>query len=118
MVTRDTNWHLDKRVSIFTLAMLMAQFLGLVIGGVWFVGEVKNQITNNSVRVTSVEREVEEINDEIDRVNAAISSQAVQLGRIEENVSAIRAYLEIVVRNVDRNTDRGYGFPSIERDRN
>ena len=49
MAARDNNWHLDKRVSLATIAALIIQFVMLFGSGVWFVSQFRARSVMMSV---------------------------------------------------------------------
>jgi len=88
----DTDhWTLDRRVPISIIFVLVAQFAG----GVWMLANMNGEIQRNAADITRVERSVEMM---------AVSSQqqAVQLGRIEEQVSGMRADLQRLLDRLEK----------------
>ena len=106
MADEYTSWHLDKRVSLATLAALILQFVMLFGSGVWFVSEFKQQIERNSRAIEVNTNEIEEINTELDVVVSNMSGQAVQLGRIEENISGLKRSIDLLVDAIVRQEER------------
>jgi hypothetical protein len=83
----DTGWHLDKRVPVSIIAVLAAQLMG----GIWLAAEMNSEIKRNASDISRVERSVE-------MMATASQMQAVQLGRIEEQVSGLRGDIHRVLR--------------------
>ena len=108
--SESSNWHLDKRVSVLQIGAIFVQLVVLIVGGVWFVSEFKQQIEVNAKNILHNELEIEELNNEVDAVTARISAQAVSLGRIEEGMRGIRDTMERIESNMNRALDRGNGF--------
>lgn len=85
-------WHLDRRIPIATLAVLIVQ-AGL--GIVWLT-TLGNTVDGNSARINAMDSRIEII-----RSQAA--SQAVQLGRIEEGLAGVRTDITRLIATVERN---------------
>lgn len=88
---RREPWHLDKRIPIATLAVLVGQ---MALGLMWLT-TLSNTVDGNGSRITSMEQRVE-----IMRGQAA--SQAVQLGRIEEGLAGVRTDINRLITTVER----------------
>ena len=76
----EQEWHLDKRVPIALIFALLVQ----TGGAVWWASTLQG-------RVGTVERDVGRLERQQGATSLAAQAQAVQLGRIEENMGAIRA---------------------------
>lgn len=77
---RDVNsWHLDKRVPI----ALIVAMAGQVAVVVWGAAVMYKDIESNRVGIQALDGRV----TDLDR---SAGAQAVQLGRIEENIGAMR----------------------------
>jgi Tfp pilus assembly protein PilO len=74
------GWHLNRSVPISIIIVLMVQ----LAGGLWFAFQLRSDIDTNSRDIVRIERSVETI-------TLASQQQAVQLGRIEEQVSGMRS---------------------------
>ena len=83
----DNQWHLSKSVPISIVLGLVLQFAGVV----WMFSQMDAAIQTNANRIERHEVQIE---------NMRISSnlQAVQLGRIETNIDAMRKSLDDVAR--------------------
>lgn len=88
---RREPWHLDRRIPIATLAVLLAQ---AALGLMWLT-TLGNKVDSNVARMTVMEQRVE-----IMRTQAA--SQAVQLGRIEEGLTGVRNDINRLITTVER----------------
>jgi Tfp pilus assembly protein PilO len=86
----DNHWHLDKRVPIALIAGLLLQAAGFG----WWAAAIDARVTSNARDITRVERQIEAI-------IAASQAQAVQLGRIEENLIGLRADISRLVRSME-----------------
>ena len=83
----DTGWHLDKRVPISIIVVLVVQMLG----GAWMVSKMHSDIASNTRDIARHERAIEVM-------TISSQEQAVQLGRIEESMSAMRGDIARLVR--------------------
>jgi hypothetical protein len=63
-------------------------------GIIWYVSQVDYQVKNNKEDILKMEIVV-------DGLETSVNDQAVQLGRIEENVTATRKTLERLERKLD-----------------
>lgn len=77
------NWHLSKSVPITFILAIVLQSLGLV----WYVSTLDASVTTNA-------REIARHEVRIMEVERTAQIQAVMLGRIDENIKAIRENLE------------------------
>lgn len=73
------GWHLDKRVPVSIIIVLIVQ----IAGGAWLASEMRGDINRNA-------QDVRRITSQAEVMRSTASSQAVQLGRIEENTNAMR----------------------------
>jgi sensor domain CHASE-containing protein len=87
----DTGWHLDKRVPVSIIGVLFAQ----LVGGIWMAAQMNGDIKRNASDIARVERSVEIITN-------ASQTQAIQLGRIEEQVSGLRGDIHRVLRVLEQ----------------
>jgi hypothetical protein len=90
MATETDHWTLDRRVPISIIFVLVAQFAG----GVWMLANMNGEIQRNAGDIARVERSVELM---------AVSSQqqAVQLGRIEEQIGGLRTDLQRLLNRLE-----------------
>jgi archaellum component FlaC len=81
-MTQD-NWHLSKSVPLGLIVGLIVQ------GGaiVWTVSMMMSDIEYNRNQLRAVEVRVSKVED-------MVNEQAVALARIDENIKAIRGYVE------------------------
>jgi len=79
----DTNWHLSKGVPItFILAIGMQ-----TVSFVWFLSNLNSDIQQNA-------REIVRHESRIIALENVVQSQAVTMGRVDENIKAIRLAVE------------------------
>ena len=81
---------MDKRVPI---ALIAGLFLQAATFG-WWASQIDSRVETNTRDIGRVERQIEAI-------VAASQAQAVQLGRIEENISGLRADMARLVRALE-----------------
>ena len=80
----NTNsWHLSKSVPISFILAIVAQTVALV----WYVSSLDNNIKNNHRELIRHETRIESL----EKIG---QSQAVTLGRMDENIKAIRHSVE------------------------
>ena len=78
-MSNDNNWHLDKRVPI----ALILGMVGQVAVVVWGAAIMFKDIEANRLNINK-------LNGRVGSIETAASQQAVQLGRIEENIRGMR----------------------------
>jgi len=85
------SWHLDRRIPIALILTAVGQvaFLG------WAAGVVFKDIENNRVSIGAVSGRVE-------MLERNASAQAVQLGRIDENVRGMRSDINRLLDLMER----------------
>lgn len=77
------SWHLSKSVPITFILAIVGQTIALV----WYVSSLDNNIKNN-------QRELIRHETRIEALEKVVQSQAVTLGRMDENIKAIRHSVE------------------------
>jgi hypothetical protein len=77
------SWHLSKSVPISFILAIVGQTVALV----WYVSSLDNNIENN-------QRELIRHETRIEALEKVVQSQAVTLGRMDENIKAIRHSVE------------------------
>lgn len=77
------SWHLSKSVPISFILAIVGQTVALV----WYVSSLDNNIENN-------QRELIRHETRIEALEKIVQSQAVTLGRMDENIKAIRHSVE------------------------
>ena len=77
------DWHLSKSVPITVIVTIVMQSLGLV----WYVSTLDASVTTNA-------REIARHEVRIIEIEKTSQLQAVMLGRIDENIKAIRMVIE------------------------
>ena len=79
----DNSWHLSKSVPITFILAIVGQTVALV----WYVSSLDNNIEIN-------QRELIRHETRIEALEKVVQSQAVTLGRMDENIKAIRNSVE------------------------
>lgn len=84
------SWHLSKSVPITFIVAIVMQTVSLV----WYVSTLDSSIKQNARDITKHEARIEAL-------EKTVQSQAVTLGRIDENLKAIRDLVEQMARRRD-----------------
>tara|TARA_S200002703_G_C3642626_1_gene197293 strand:+ start:152 stop:418 length:267 start_codon:yes stop_codon:yes gene_type:complete len=84
------GWHLSKSVPVTFILAIIMQTVALV----WYVSTLDAAIKNNS-------RELARQEVRLETVEKIVQSQAVMLGRIDENIKAIRSSVEKMANRDD-----------------
>ena len=84
------SWHLSKSVPITFIVAVVMQTVALV----WYVSTLDASIKQNARDITKHETRLETL-------EKTVQSQAVTLGRIDENLKAIRNLVEQMARRRD-----------------
>lgn len=86
MPDSDESWHLDKRVPIALIFAMVAQAAVVVWGAAVITKDIeanRNKSSENAETITVLDRRLR-------ASERATGNQAVQLGRIEEQISGMR----------------------------
>ena len=82
---KNKDWHLSKSIPLTLIFAIACQTVALI----WFVASLRSDVDNNAkelvrqdTRITSLEENVQ--------------SQAVTMGRMDENIKAIRTTVEML----------------------
>lgn len=86
----NESWHLSKSVPVTLVLAIVMQTIALV----WYVSTLDASIKQNARDITKHEARVEAL-------EKTVQSQAVTLGRIDENLKAIRDLVEQMARRQD-----------------
>jgi hypothetical protein len=82
-VANETEWHLSKSVPLTFILAIVGQTIALV----WFVASLDSEIESNT-------RELVRHETRLIALEASVQSQAVAMGRIDENIKAIKNMME------------------------
>lgn len=88
-MSNDNQWHLSKSVPVSIIVGFIMQFAGFV----WYTSQIDSQVKTNTDRINRVEIQVSDIKE-------TSQTQAVQLGRIEENLDYIKQMMERILAKV------------------
>jgi TolA-binding protein len=90
-VVSDTSWHLDKRVPISLILALLVQTAGMV----WWAASLSGRVDVNA-------RDIRATQSEMGVLRSSAQTQAVQLGRIEEQISGLRGDIARLTAAIER----------------
>lgn len=84
----DQQWHLSKSVPITFIFAIICQTVALI----WFVATLRNDVDAN-------ETEIVKLTTRTENLEKVVQDQAVTLGRMDENIKAIRDLIERMARH-------------------
>ena len=79
----EDSWHLSKSVPVTLVLAIIAQTVALV----WYISSLDSAVDTNSRDIIRNETRLESL-------ETIVQSQAVTLGRMDENIKAIRDSVE------------------------
>lgn len=79
----QNSWHLSKSVPVTFIVAIIMQTAALV----WYVSTLDSAIKQNAKDILRNETR-------LDSIESIVQSQAVTLGRMDENIKAIREMME------------------------
>jgi len=79
----DESWHLSKSVPVTFITAIIGQTIALV----WFVASLNSGIQVNT-------RELVRHETRLQNLEISVQAQAVTMGRMDENIKAIREAVE------------------------
>ena len=83
----EDSWHLSKSVPVTLVLAIIAQTVALV----WYISSLDSAVDTNSRDIIRNETRLESL-------ETIVQSQAVTLGRMDENIKSIRVILEGMAR--------------------
>lgn len=83
----ETQWHLSKGVPISFILAIVLQTVALI----WFVATLRNDVDTNKKDIVRLETRTESL-------ESVVQTQAITLGRIDENIKSIRMILDSMAR--------------------
>ena len=86
-MSQDTQWHLSKSVPITFIFAIIMQTIALI----WFVATLRNDVDAN-------QKELLRLETRTGSLEQVVQSQAIALGRIDENIKSIRMILDNMAR--------------------
>ena len=87
----DESWHLDKKLPIALIVVLVAQFLG----GLWFMARLDARVEEQATRLAKTEAQI----SNIDREARDFGNR---MARIEEKSSAMLSLLQAIEQRLER----------------
>lgn len=88
----EESWHLSKSVPLTLIFAIVMQTLALV----WYVSSLDSAVTANT-------KEILRNDTRIATLEQIVQSQAVTLGRIDENIKSIRDSVEAMMKSTSIN---------------
>jgi hypothetical protein len=82
---RNKDWHLSKSIPLTLIFAIACQTVALI----WFVASLRSDVDNNA-------RELLRQDTRITSLEEIVQNQAVTMGRIDENIKAIRTTIEVI----------------------
>lgn len=79
----NNEWHLSKSVPVSFILAIVGQTVALV----WFVASLNNDLETNT-------RELVRHETRIQNLEISVQNQAITMGRMDENIKAIRDAVE------------------------
>ena len=95
----EQPWHLDKRIPIALILAIILQ----VSGAVYWASKMESRIEANTSRIEVVDRDMSRLSRQIAAMAEASNTQAIQLGRIEEQITGLRSDIGRLVAAIERN---------------
>lgn len=86
-MSQDPQWHLSKSVPITFIFAIIMQTIALI----WFVATLRNDVDSN-------QKELLRLETRTSGLEQIVQSQAITLGRIDENIKSIRMILDSMAR--------------------
>ena len=86
-MSQDTQWHLSKSVPITFIFAIIMQTVALI----WFVATLRTDVDINQKELLRLETRTSSLEQ-------VVQSQAITLGRIDENIKSIRMILDNMAR--------------------
>ena len=85
------SWHLSKSVPVTLIVAIVLQTISLV----WYVSSLDSAVKNNA-------RDLVRQETRINTLEKTVQSQAASLGRIDENIKAIRNLVERMAEQAEK----------------
>lgn len=79
----EQEWHLSRSVPISLIFAIACQTVALI----WFVATLRNDVDANKTEIIRLETRTE-------KLEQIVQTQAVTMGRMDENIKAIRSAVE------------------------
>jgi hypothetical protein len=92
MATPNESWHLSKSVPISLIFALIIQAAAIV----WTVSNMSSTIDRNAIEIVRLDARTSSL-------EKIVQEQAVAMARIDENIKAIRQYVEQMINQQPKN---------------
>jgi len=80
---KNKEWHLSKSIPLTLIFAIACQTVALI----WFVASLRSDVDNNARELVRQDTRITSLED-------IVQNQAVTMGRIDENIKAIRTTIE------------------------
>ena len=87
MAQSSDSWHLNKSVPISLIFALVVQAAAIV----WTVSNMSSTIDRNAIEIVRLDARTSSL-------EKIVQEQAVAMARIDENIKAIRQYVEQMIK--------------------
>jgi hypothetical protein len=87
MSLEEGQWHLSKSIPLTLIFAIACQTIALI----WFVASLRNDVDANA-------KELLRQDTRISSLEEIVQSQAVTMGRMDENIKAIRTAVESMAK--------------------
>lgn len=98
------QWHVEKSVPLALIWAIGVQTIVLIVGGTLAYAEVQAQARDLARIEHRLDRDVNRLDAQMSAITAASNQQAVQMGRIEESLSGMRADISRMIQIWERST--------------
>lgn len=83
----EDSWHLSKSIPLTLIFAIACQTIALI----WFVATLRNDVDLNRINIKRLETQTASL-------QSIVHSQAVTLGRMDENIKSIRIAVEAMAK--------------------
>jgi hypothetical protein len=84
----DSDWHMSRSIPISLIFAIACQTVALI----WFVATLRNDVDFNRMEIIRLETRTSSLEE-------IVQTQAVTLGRMDENIKSIKTILEGMATN-------------------
>ena len=84
----DSDWHMSRSIPISLIFAIACQTVALI----WFVATLRNDVDSNRMEIIRLETRTSSLEE-------IVQTQAVTLGRMDENIKSIKIILEGMATN-------------------
>ena len=91
----EQAWHLDKRVPVAIIFALLFQ----TVGAIWWASGLTQQVEQNVSAISTLDTSMQS-------GRRAAQVQAVQMGRVEEQISGLRNDVSRLITTIERQQQR------------